>query len=151
MGWAGWRGGALIGSKSWKVQPKKKKTTTKLFWLRYKYICLNVQHVSDAKKGLLQYQYIKMGYGASCTEQKGIIKKENIYNTQQQKVHCNTAVQRHIYATSFTWVPLYLNTLSKKKSFHGFDSSRPSGHHRLSMPEPYSGECDYSSFGRDLV
>lgn len=65
--------GALIASKSGKVQPKKPNNNNKTLLIKIKI-----------------YRPLCMTY------------KENIYNTQQHKVHCNTAVHRHIYATSFT-------------------------------------------------
>lgn len=38
-----------------------------------------------------------------------------------------------------------------KHSFHVFDTSRPSGHQILSVPQPFLAGSDYSSCDRDLV
>lgn len=47
--------------------------------------------------------------------------------------------------------PLYQDYIGVTNIFHVFHTSRPSGHQRLSMPQPFHGECDYSSCDRDLV
>lgn len=93
MGWAGWGGGALIASKSGKVQPKKPNNNNKTLLIKIKI-----------------YKFKPL-----CLMHRGLC----AWGTRKTFItHCNTAVHRHIYATSFTWVPLYLNTSwLKKKAF----------------------------------
>ena len=41
--------------------------------------------------------------------------------------------------------------IEQNLSFYVSDTSGPSGHQSQSVPQPFHGECDYSSCDRDLV
>lgn len=91
---------------------------------------------------------------------KNQIRQNNIHKKEILRQNCRSSYkntrrsQKHLAhgtACSSSSPISRLHYGEKKNTFHVCDTSRPSVHQRLSMPQSFHGECDYSSCDRDLV